>query len=51
MYEDAAYGLPARFNHWTRGKAFYRMKTQYDYGLSKIYEVIFNTNPAVAYLM
>jgi stage V sporulation protein R len=51
MYEDAAYGLPGRFNHWTRGKAFYRMKTQYDYGLSKIYEVIFNTNPAVAYLM
>ncbi len=51
MYEDAAYGLPGRFNHWSRGKAFYRMKTQYDYGLSKIYEVIFNTNPAVAYLM
>jgi stage V sporulation protein R len=51
MYEDAAYGLPGRFNHWTRGKAFYRMKTQYDYGLSKIYEVVFNTNPAVAYLM
>lgn len=51
MYEDAAYGLPGRFNHWTRGKAFYRMKTQYDYGLSKIYEVVFNTNPSVAYLM
>jgi stage V sporulation protein R len=43
--------LVTSYNHWTRGKAFYRMKTQYDYGLSKIYEVVFNTNPSVAYLM
>jgi stage V sporulation protein R len=51
MYEFGAYGLPGRFSHWTHGKAYYRMKTQYDYGLSKIYELVVNNNPAYAFLM
>jgi len=51
MYEVGAYGLPGRFSHWTHGKAFHHMKTMYDYGLSKIYELIINTNPAQAFLM
>src|SRR6185503_2783415 len=51
MYEIGAYGVPGRFAHWTHGKAFHQMKTMYDYGLSKIYELIINTNPAQAYLM
>src|SRR3954468_19526716 len=51
MYEIGSYGLPGRFSHWTHGKAFHQMKTMYDYGLSKIYELIINTNPAQAFLM
>lgn len=51
MYEIGAYGVPGRFAHWTHGKAFHQMKTMYDYGLSKIYELIINTNPAQAFLM
>ncbi len=51
MYEFGAYGIPGRFSHWTHGKAYYRMKTQYDYGLSKIYELVINSNPAHAFLM
>jgi len=51
MYEFGAYGLPGRFSHWSRGKAYYRMKTEYDYGLSKIYELVVNTNPSYAFLM
>jgi stage V sporulation protein R len=51
MYEIGAYGIPGRFSHWTHGKAFHHMKTMYDYGLSKIYELIINTNPAQAFLM
>ena len=51
MYEFGAYMLPGRFSHWTRGKAYYRMKTEYDYGLSKIYELVVNTNPSYAFLM
>jgi stage V sporulation protein R len=51
MYEFGAYGLPGRYSHWTHGKAFYRMKTQYDYGLSKIYEMVINADPAYAFLL
>ncbi len=51
MYEFGAYGIPGRFSHWTHGKAYQRMKTMYDYGLSKIYELVVNTNPAYAFLM
>ena len=41
----------AASSHWTHGKAYYRMKTQYDYGLSKIYELVINSNPSYAFLM
>ncbi len=51
MYEFASYGLPGRFSHWTHGKAYYRQKMQYDLGLSKIYEMVVNTNPSYAFLM
>ena len=51
MYEFGAYGLPGRFSHWTHGKAYHQMKTMYDYGLSKIYELVINTNPCQAFLM
>jgi stage V sporulation protein R len=51
MYEFASYSLPGRFSHWTFGKAFYRQKMQYDLGLSKIYEMVVNTNPSYAFLM
>src|SRR5436309_1078095 len=51
MYEFASYGLPGRFSHWSHGKAYHRMKMQYDFGLSKIYEMVINTNPSYAFLM
>ncbi|MCC6443666.1 MAG: SpoVR family protein [Armatimonadetes bacterium] len=51
MYEFGAYGLPGRFSHWSFGKQFHQMKTMYDYGLSKIYELVVNTDPAYAFLM
>jgi len=51
MYEFASYSLPGRYSHWTFGKAFYRQKMQYDMGLSKIYEMVVNTNPSYAFLM
>ncbi len=51
MYEFAAYMVPGRFSHWTHGKAYYRQKTTYDYGLQKIYEMVINSNPAYAFLM
>ena len=51
MYEFASYGIPGRFSHWTHGKAYHRQKLQYDLGLSKIYEMVINTNPSYAFLM
>ncbi|HYB02430.1 MAG TPA: SpoVR family protein [Ktedonobacteraceae bacterium] len=51
MYEFASYSLPGRFSHWTHGKAYNRQKMQYDFGLSKIYELVVNTNPSYAFLM
>src|SRR5579872_5568547 len=51
VYEFGAYGIPGRFSHWTHGKAFYHMKTMYDYGLSKIYELVINANPSQAFLL
>jgi stage V sporulation protein R len=50
MYEFGAYGLPGRFSHWTHGRAYQQIKTMYDYGLSKIYELVINTDPAYAFL-
>src|SRR5205085_2592523 len=47
MYELGAYGIPGRFSHWTHGKAYWHMKTMYDYGLSKVYELVINTNPSL----
>src|SRR3989338_3217693 len=51
MYELGAYGLPGRFAHWTHGKAYHQLKTMYDYGLSKIYELVINTDPAYGFLL
>jgi stage V sporulation protein R len=51
MHEFGAYGLPGRFSHWTHGRAYQQIKTLYDYGLSKIYELVINTNPAYAFLL
>lgn len=45
-------GMPAHYPHWSFGKAFEKTKTLYDYGVSGLpYEMVINTNPAIAYLM
>jgi stage V sporulation protein R len=51
LYEFGAYGLPGRFSHWTHGRAYQQLKTSYNYGLSKIYELVINTNPAYGFLL
>ncbi|MBO8171937.1 MAG: SpoVR family protein [Bacillaceae bacterium] len=51
IYTFGAYGMPTRFSHWSFGKAFHRMKLQYDFNLSKIYELVVNSNPCYAFLL
>src|SRR4029079_11061395 len=51
MYEIVSYALPGRYSHWTFGKAYHRMKMMYDFGLSRIYEVVINSNPSYGFLL
>ncbi|MFC4075796.1 SpoVR family protein [Salinithrix halophila] len=51
IYTFGAYGMPTRFSHWSFGKAFHRMKLQYDLNLSRIYELVINSNPCYAFLL
>ncbi len=51
IYTFGAYGMPTRYNHWSFGKQFHKMKLQYDLGLSKIYELVINSNPCYAFLL
>jgi stage V sporulation protein R len=45
-------GMPSHYPHWSYGKAYEKLKTLYDYGISGIpYEMVINSNPALAYLM
>lgn len=48
----AAYGgFPVRYPHWRFGMEYEQLSKSYEYGLSKIYEMVINTDPCYAYLM
>lgn len=51
IYSFGAYGMPTRFTHWSFGKSLQRIKTEYDLNLSRIYELVINTNPCYAFLL
>src|SRR6266851_3769275 len=52
LNEIASYGgFPTRYPHWSFGMAYEELKKSYDYGLSKIYEMVINNDPVYAYLM
>ena len=44
-------GFPVRYPHWRFGMEFEQLSKSYEYGLSKIYELVINTDPCYAYLM
>jgi len=48
----AAYGgFPNRYPHWRWGMDYEQLSKGYEYGLSKIYELVINNNPSYAYLL
>ncbi len=47
----ATAGFPVRWSHWIYGQEFELMRRHYKYGLSTIYEMVINTDPAYAYLL
>ena len=52
MSQVAAYGgFPQRYPHWRFGMEFERLRKGQTYGLSKIYEMVVNTDPCYAYLL
>ncbi|MDB5037508.1 MAG: SpoVR family protein [Bacteriovoracaceae bacterium] len=52
LNQVASYGgFPTRFPHWSFGMEYERLSKSYAYGLSKIYEMVINNDPVVAYLL
>lgn len=51
MHEIASYGLPIRAHHWSYGRAYRRLEVHGRMGLSKIYEIVLNNDPAYAFLL
>ncbi len=52
MNQLAAYGgFPIRYPHWSFGMEYEQLSKGYEYGLSKIYEMVINNNPCYAYLL
>src|SRR5271156_6880240 len=52
MQEVAAFGgFPVRYPHWRFGMEFEHLTKSHIYGLSKIYEMVINNEPAYAYLL
>ena len=45
-------GMPSHYPHWSYGKAYEKLKTLYDHGVSGLpYEMVINSDPCLAYLM
>lgn len=52
LNQIASYGgFPVRYPHWRFGMDYEQLSKSYEYGLSKIYELVINTDPCYAYLM
>ena len=52
LNEIAAYGgFPVRYPHWRFGMEYDRLIKGHSYGLQRIYELVVNTQPVVAYLL
>ena len=49
---EAYVGMPSKYPHWSYGKSYEKNKTLYSLNLTGLpYEMVINSNPALAYLM
>jgi stage V sporulation protein R len=51
MLEVMSYGLPTRARHWSYGQSYDYQKMNGEMGLSKVYELVLNNDPAYAFLL
>jgi stage V sporulation protein R len=50
IFTIGGYLIPGAFHHWTRGAGYYRDMTEQRYNVARMYEIVVNTNPAIALL-
>lgn len=50
IYQIASYGLPTRYSHWSFGSVHQQTRIHGEMGFSKIYELILNCDPCLAFL-
>src|SRR3954447_2210887 len=52
LQEVASYGgFPVRYPHWRFGMEYEQLSKSAEYGLSRIYEMVINNTPSIAYLL
>lgn len=50
IWQTASYGLPTRYSHWSFGRIYQYQKAQGEMGFSRIYELILDNDPSLAFL-
>ncbi|MBU2589166.1 MAG: SpoVR family protein [Nanoarchaeota archaeon] len=43
-------GFPVRYNHWKFGMEYNQLNKQLGHGFGRVYELVINNNPAIAYV-
>lgn len=51
LYEIAAYGSVNHWHHWSYGRDYWAVKQDMERGNMRLYEVVLNSDPALAYLL
>lgn len=52
MAEVASYhGFPDHYSHWKFGEEYENMRKKFSFDMSKIYEMVINTDPSIGYLL
>ncbi len=51
IYTLSSYFAPGRYRHWTHGERYWMAKRRDEQGLGRIYELVVNSDPALAYLL
>ena len=51
IYTLSSYFVPGRYRHWTHGERYWMAKQRDEQGMGRIYELVVNGDPALAYLL
>jgi stage V sporulation protein R len=51
IYTLSSYFAPGRYRHWTHGERYWMAKQRDEQGMGRIYELVVNSDPALAYLL